>query len=225
MEESRRGFLKTLGKLAAAVGITSAAATVSVKGEEIPVSKELLLSQIKTLKAPKSTTPKAKEHTKETLFGFSGFKKYDPAAQPMMDNLNRTYNQILDNTSMRLNPPMSVPSSVYDMMMKREATFRLDPYNWGTVFDMKWFEWHETVMSFATKQGVWEARVKPQFRGVFDGEVYTHSKEIAMSYLEMRVSDVDRVKEHAKEQCYRELVDQLQDIILERIKRDVKSRT
>ncbi len=70
--ENRRGFLKTLGKLGAAVGLTTvAASTLPVKGDDIPVSKELLLSQVRDLKrinrkistskANSPTPPKAKK--------------------------------------------------------------------------------------------------------------------------------------------------------------------
>lgn len=75
MNDTRRGFLKTLGKLAAAVGITTAACSAHHHGHhhpkhpkhpkrsDIPVSKETLLSQIRTLKAHSRTAPKAKTLT------------------------------------------------------------------------------------------------------------------------------------------------------------------
>ncbi len=66
MIDTRRGFLKTLGKLAAAVGLTAAVASIPAK-------------------APESTAPKAKDLTYKTAsisppekwkYGFTRFKRY-----------------------------------------------------------------------------------------------------------------------------------------------------
>ena len=129
----------------------------------------------------------------------------------------------LDNISAHHHPSMTLlPPHAYSYLQQREAIRALDPYNWGKVFDLTWRDWYGEDPTHATVTGRWEARVKPQFQGIFSGEVWTHSRKIAMDYLSSRVDDVHRIKKHAKEQCYRELVDQLQDVILERIARDIK---
>jgi len=207
--EDRRGFLKTLGKLAAAVGITTAVATVPTKAK---MGGKPIIEKIEWGK-PMHETPVNR--------GYAARLASNPHTVTQ-EQMNAFYNQVIDTKHMEMMPPpMVVPQHIYDFMRRKEAIRSLDPYNWGAVFDMKWVDWNQPT-NFATSIGRWEARVKPQFRDIIDGEVYTQSKEIAMDYLRSSVANSDVLLNYAKEQCYRELVDSLQDVILERIKRDVK---
>ena len=131
MADTRRGFLKTLGKLGAAVGLTAAVAS--------------------TVEAKIPTTPKAKMapnggggggHVSALIeknrdmgkfeFGFTGFKA-DPMAaeslQQLQRDMNLVRNQALDNARMTLHSPMVVPQHVYDYITKRRVIDNLDPYN------------------------------------------------------------------------------------------------
>ena len=198
-----------LGKLGAAVGITTAAASALL------------------VKANPSTTPKAKIELKSRSQGASRMFATSRAhkCQDLNDDLNAYTNMRIDEMVTRNYPEMMVvPPSVYDFMRAKEAIRKLDPYNWGAVFDLEWHDFRAKEAAFATQTGGWEATVKPQFRGVFKNEVYYKTQSIAMDCLVSMhgIDNVDKFKEHTKDQCYRQIVDKLQDIILERIKRNVK---
>jgi len=241
MADTRRGFLKTLGKLGAAVGLTAAVATVDLKStdavglrsssltqrqkDDIATQVQTQVDDIKRNGGTLINTKTGKKTVYPTKRKDMMWDVLSTSTDPVAD-VQKAVNELtamrLDNAEMMIHPSMVVaPPHIYDYVQRQEAIRDLDPYNWGAVFDLKWVDWNQPL-NFATAIGRWEARVKPQFRGIFKGEVYTQSKEIAMSYLEQQVSNAMDVKKYAKEQCYRELVDHLQNVILERIKRDVK---
>ena len=259
MSDTRRGFLKTLGKLGAAVGLTAAVASTPAKGDDIPVSKELLLSQIRTLKAHSRTALKAGLTAEEEKWVKDGKKsmqfvvpkdskintkdwnKAHETGNPMLygsnahvtsrknvllqEDMNEFYNSIVDCKRMEIMPPQFLPAHIRDFVMKKEAIRSLDPYNWGEVFDLKWHDFKGINPLHATVTCAWIATVKPRYRGIFDGETFSRQHSLAMAYLAEARVDVERVKMHVKDQCYRELVDTLQDLILARISRDVKQNS
>lgn len=242
--ENRRGFLKTLGKLGAALGITTAACSSSHhRGHHYPKHpKHPKHPTHPTRKATIGTAPKAKIKTpshselktfggivprpKGTFeFGFTGFKT-DPLAQDKIDQLQRDanllYNSVIDAKHLGIDPPMVVPPHVYDYITKRHVMDNLDPYQWGNVFDLKWVDWHSTDARFATKRGYWEARVKRPYRGIFKEAVYRQKVELPMEYLVTRVDDINPIKEHAKRGAYEELVNALRTAITVVIATDKK---
>ncbi len=202
-DDSRRGFLKTLGKLGAAVGLTAAVASTSeAKIPTTPKAKIDLASNSHT------TIRTGQPHFE---FGFSGFRNTDPLAdmEQLQKDVDLVTNQLLDSTSLRLHPPMAVPQYVYDFINKRHIMENLDPYKWGDVFELTWVDWHSTDARFATKRAYWEARVKQPYRGIFKESVYQNSVELPMEYLIMRVNDRKPIMDHAKHRCYDELVHDL----------------
>ena len=104
MEESRRGFLKTLGKLATAVGIGFAAAgSMSAKAKIPTTPKAKILTALEVTKATKAKAEKfindkVAEHLDRSdafEFGFTGFKniKTTPLSY---EALEKTYQQAVD---------------------------------------------------------------------------------------------------------------------------------
>ena len=221
MEENRRGFLKTLGKLATAVGITTAAATLPVK-EEVNIGYGAALAKI-------DTTPKAKPPTLPDPpyeFGFTGFTHHpDDAYVPSFSDLgdptaegqraiDAVHNMRLDNATTQMRPDMMVaPPAMYDWVQRQEAIRSLDPYNWGAVFDVKWHDWHSTDARFATKRAFWEAKPHSRYRDIFPDLVYRQSMELSMEYLITRVGDAEPIKQHAKRTIYERLIQELQEAI------------
>jgi len=236
MADTRRGFLKTLGKLGAALGITTAAACSAHHhghhgGHHPPKAKPRTAPKAKIELKPRSqgaskmvegqikfagnvTTTNRPKGAFE--FGFTGFKT-DPMAadkiKQLNDDANLLYNSILDNKSRAINPQMIVPPHVYEYITKRHLMDEMDPYNWGAVFDVKWVDWHSTDARFATKRAYWEARVNRPYRGIFKESVYRQAVELPMQYLAMRVDDVNPVQEHAKRNAYEDLVSALRTAI------------
>lgn len=234
--EDRRGFLKTLGKLAAAVGITAAvSATAGDTSGTTPSAKienraSLENTSTRQIRNPihmvsNSHITSRKMDSIEPKFGFT----WDSAKTNPAEDIQRMANELTvaryDNASMMMNPPIFVPAHVRDFLLRRETIRNLDPYNWGAVFDLEWEDWRKIEPQFATATGRWIARVNPQFYGLFAGEVFFRTQQIALDYLESHVADPEVVKNYAKEQCYRALVDELQDLILDVIKRDVKANS
>jgi len=254
MEEDRRGFLKTLGKLTAAVGITAAASTLPAKGKELNHDEFMKVMETPGLtreeqqwikdgkKVMQFQVPKPITHASNVcVTNRRSFFDYDlkPTRKAMSGDIcdavkataeaQRTIDKIqnmrIDEMRMEMNPHMIVPREAYTYMNHERAMRDLDPYNWGKVFDLEWKDWHAADPMHATVTGIWVARVKPYFASCFENNMWYQSKSIAMDYLAQRVNKSEEVKAYAKDMAYRQLVDTLQDVILERIKRDVKSRS
>lgn len=282
MEDNRRGFLKTLGKLGVALGITTAACSskhhhhsphhpqAKTRTTTFGPTPNVPNGRYGGANPPSKAKPRPAPKVKNTLkgypgttaseqaaekwqYGFTGFKKapvegqikfagnvtvtnrkamsgeIDDAVKATAEaqrTIDAVQNMRLDNARMAMNPDLVVPQSGYDYMQRRQAVRDLDPYNWGKVFMLTWHDWRSDDPSFATQTGWWTATVRPQFRGVFEDEVYCQSQRLSMEYIVKRVGGrAETVADYAKEECYRGLVNKLQDVILERIKRDVKSST
>lgn len=215
--EDRRGFLKTLGKLGAALGITAAVATSNPTKGATPKPTNAASLEATSTRARKSfpgtLEPAFKKKVEEFEFGFTGFRSFEENAQLQKD-VDLVYNQIIDNKHMEMMPPMmAVPPHVYDFVMKKQAIADLDPYNWGAVFDIKWIDWHASDPRFATHEGRWEATVKPRYYCVLQDRVFVKTHRLAMEYLASHVGDVEMVKKRAKQQCYDELVLKMRNII------------
>ncbi len=195
-DESRRGFLKTLGKLATAVGITSAAATL-------------------TSKAKSPTTPKAKDFTYKTA-SITPFNDIDPtgSVQKTIDTLE---NLRLDNITAQIHPSVFYgPSRMVNELRYRSALAKLDPFNWGAVFTLKWIDWCAKPEGWSYRGG-WKAYVRPEFQCLFKDHIYTQSVELPLDYLRQRVQRDEGVKTHLKGRTYCALVESLKDIIQRRI--------
>ncbi len=267
-KDSRRGFLKTLGKLTAAVGLTAAAAsTLEAKTPTTPKAKFASSLESTSQKSgdyakwvqdgrqvknftPPGGTPIIEDLTYKTAPAFSKtmervkpgsliptesyvhpgytYRTYEDHEKNILAQrtMNSIYNAHLDNMAMELHPPqMVVPRHIYDFVQTKEAIQKLDPYNWGAVFELRWLDWTAADPAHATVTGRWMAKVRPEFHGVFDNEIeYYQSQSIAMEYLVSVAQNHERIKEAAKDQCFRQLVDRLQGVILERIARDVKDQ-
>ncbi len=274
--ETRRGFLKTLGKLTAAVGLTAAAvSTVEAKKGTTPsgeVDHETFLDIMETPKVPKDalldfkpngdvvrtpivgvdvasnshTVPKNREIAKlKAGFSWTSGKKLEPGSliptqsyvhpgyhfrnseENMLaqDTMNRMYSAHADNIRMAYPPQMVMSIEAYNQWNKMELIRTLDPYNWGQMFNLEWQGWKQRDPEHVTTVGIWTATVNPKFRGIFEHEHYYQSQAVAIQYLKQCVKDGGKgVLKHAKEQCYRQLVDMVQDVILKRIARDVKNQ-
>lgn len=255
MADTRRGFLKTLGKLTAAVGITAAAATVlPAKSKGIgdpgplasikvpggkPIIEDLTYKTASvtrgrdTLILPNDLNKFVGPHGQIKFMGnvtvtnrdkFFGFRddyndKTDPIAdaQKAIDNLN---NLRIDNERMGVLPH----HYFFDKREHRERALReLDPYNWRGVYDLKWEDWKQRDPAHDTITGIWLATVRPYFEPCFEKPCYYRS--VTVTKMALLMSDAEEIKKIAQDNGYREIVRSLQDEILNRIKRDVRSRT
>ncbi len=221
--ENRRGFLKTLGKLTAAVGITTAAATV------LPAKGIGDTSGT----APKDKTPWCKDHgelparkpithasnvcitNRKALKGDLGVGKATAEGQRAIDAVE---NMRLDNARMGINPH----HYFFPYDHRERALKELDPYNWRGVFKLTWDDWRPRDAGLDTVTGAWVASVRPYFSSCFENRQWYQTQSIAGHGLLQHQLEA---KKHAKDLAFRQIVDHLQDVILERIKRDVKAQS
>jgi hypothetical protein len=227
--EDRRGFLKTLGKLGAALGITAAVATSNPTKGATPKPTNAASLEATSTRARKSfpgtLEPAFKKKVEEFEFGFTGFRSFEENEQLQKD-VDLVYNQIIDNKHMALNPPMmAVPPHVYDFIMKKQAIADLDPFNWGAVFDIKWIDWQSGLdgPSYADSQiGRWEAHVKPRYHSVLQDRTFVKSIELPMKYVELHKVDGETIKARAKRRCYDDIVIKMRNVITLIIETDKK---
>ena len=188
MSDNRREFLKTLGKLGAALGITAAATTLPSKGDPTPAGN---LASLEATSNPTTGTtrnpsfPDVLEKI-DYKFGFTGFKPRSQGATKMaQDAINSIENLRLDNIKMRMAPPIYVepdrfisphlqhlnePSMFAESVRitrQQQLLKELDPYNWGDVFDLTWDDWRTRDARHYAVEGCWTARVKARYRDLF----------------------------------------------------------
>ena len=102
MEENRRGFLKTLGKLATAVGLVSAAATLPVKAK--------IDTTLKATEKPVMYASNVCVTNRKLFFDYDlkprsiGMSKLVAATSQYQERLNRITMARIDNISMTLKP-------------------------------------------------------------------------------------------------------------------------
>ena len=216
-KENRRGFLKTLGKLTAAVGITAAAAT-SLPAKDKGIGDPGPLASIKVPWSDNHSELPAKQikyaanicvTNRKGFHGNLGVGKSSEEAQRTIDAL---HNARIDNIRMS-----------YNYFDHDRALKELDPYNWQKVYTLDWEDWKPRDPSRDTLTGVWLATVKPQFASCFEKPCYYRSVTVGMHTL--RMGDAMEIKRYAQDNGFREIVRSLQDEILDRIKRDVRSRS
>jgi len=136
--ESRRGFLKTLGKLTAAVGLTAAVASTSAKADTEGTGGGKPIIEKFNYKPRLSARDMFRLEVRDTgkvnndglAIRETTFDKHVEHAKTVMDDLANAW---LDNASMALNPPMVIPRHVYGYAMRKKAIRSLDPYNWGSI--------------------------------------------------------------------------------------------
>lgn len=193
--EDRRGFLKTLGKLAAAVGITTAAAGGKrVNGKELN-HDEFMDALEKPFKMGVRTTsdvtpgglpiretflykPRSQGATRLASNSHTIARPEEIAMTPQPDRfihqqlMDDTYNAMVDNAHMKAYPPqMVVSADQYDAIMKSQQKRYLDPYKWGDVFEIKWRPFRAKPDMYLY-EGWWEAKVRTAFNRCFEGETF-----------------------------------------------------
>jgi len=214
--DNRRGFLATLGKLAAAVGITTAAATVSAKGlddigDPTPPTH-------KTYKTPSfdggALSPTLKRVRAQWASNSHTTPREFNRAQAAINDMTNAY---MDNMKVQGNPQMIVSIDQWQAIMKAQQRERLDPYKWGEVFDLKWIPF-KPMMNMEAYEGMWEARVRHEFQHWFKDEIFrvnvmisTHEMKFAMNQND-HASNAHMISRY-KDNAYRKIVDELQRVI------------
>jgi len=224
--ENRRGFLATLGKLAAAVGIMTAAATVSTKVkpggkpiiEKIEWGKPMHEVKPRTTRYPISPTVKrVLGQSKIPPEVDAYFDAQRAHANPAQEAINNMTNAMLDNARQSLEPQMVVSMKQYEAIMKAQQIQNLDPYKWGEVFDLKWIPF-KPKMNMEAYEGWWEARVKRDFQQCFKNEIFRVNVMISTHEMKFAMNENDHARNaHMvsmyKENAYRKIVEELQRVI------------
>ncbi len=206
--DNRRAFLKKIGLVG--VAITSVAC--------LPKTEDKV-SNLASLEPTSNPTIHGGMPEPKWKYGFTGFRtaEQNDAVLTAQKAINSLHNARVDNLRMEMQPDMLIGSQrMFDHFKTKELLHRLDPFNWGDVFDLKWIDWHATDVQYATKRGVWEARVRPEYHRIFKDHVYMQSIELPMEYLAYRAKHVEHaeaLKDHAKRRTYEEIVDKLQEVI------------
>jgi len=80
------------------------------------------------------------------------------------------------------------------------------------VFDLKWHDF-EYKKAYDAKEGYFEARVRPDFRTIMEGDIYRVNVIVSRQLYHMADIDADKMVEQQVDQAYSKIVREMQHLI------------
>lgn len=205
--DNRRDFLKKLGL--AGVVVTSVAAISPDIGDPAPTLKP-------TIPTPENPTlgPGAGMPSLKPAFEFPTVKAGDVIEQPLgtLDALSKMGEKSLDLRTRNYPDQMVLSKSGFEAFKQQQLRHNLDPYNWHRVFDLKWHEFTDKA-AYDCKEGYFEARVRPEFRNIMEGDIYRVNVLVSNRVFIQFKGDAQRMVEDQTDRAYDKIVREMKDLI------------